>query len=173
MVLGPRSCNSHNKKKGKKVRALVVLKKSDKNEKFDPFPKDYILRAKERLKDADSALRRKSYPEVIRYSQEATEISLKACLRLVGIEYPKVHDVGDVLVSVKDRYPLWFEREITSFAKLSRSLAEKRSAALYGLEVSGKAPGEIFNDQAEAAEVLKEAKKLHRFCTRLITKNKA
>jgi HEPN domain-containing protein len=142
------------------------------NDRINSFAKDYILRAKERLTNASSALRRKSYPEVIRYSQEATELSLKASLRIIGIEYPKVHDVSDVLISSKDRFPHWFEKEIPNLAKFSRSLAEKRSAAMYGVEVSGKPPGEIFNDPLEAHQVLNEARKLHRLCSKLISKEK-
>jgi len=68
------------------------------------FARDYLARAKERIMDASSALSRKSYPEVIRYSQEATELSLKASLRFVGVEYPKVHDVGDVLTERREKW---------------------------------------------------------------------
>lgn len=47
--------------------------------------------------DAESALKRGDYPETMRYSQEAVEMSLKAVLRVMAIEYPKVHDVGDIV----------------------------------------------------------------------------
>ncbi|MDV3243564.1 MAG: HEPN domain-containing protein [Nitrososphaerales archaeon] len=135
---------------------------------IDRFAKDYLLRAKERLLDAASALKRKSYPEVIRYSQEATELSLKASLRMIGVEYPKVHDVGDVLISCRDRFPKWFADEVPRLARFSRLMAEKRSAALYGVEAAGKAPGEIFNDPDEAEEALAEAGRVHELCSKLV-----
>lgn len=135
---------------------------------IDAFAKDYLLRANERLIDAAAALRRRSYPEVIRYSQEATELSLKAALRMIGVEYPKVHDVSDVLISCRDRFQVWFADEVPELAKFSKIMAEKRSAALYGIEASGKTPGEIFNDRSEAEEALNEAKRVRVLCSKLI-----
>ena len=132
------------------------------------FARDYLARAKERIMDASSALSRKSYPEVIRYSQEATELSLKASLRFVGVEYPKVHDVGDVLTACREKFPPWFASEVPAMSKFSRVMAEKRSAALYGVEASGKTPGEIFNDPEEAEEALKEARRIHELSRRMI-----
>ena len=66
--------------------------------RMDRLALDYLRRARSRLIDARSALERGDYPESVRYSQEAVELSLKAVLRILGIEYPKVHDVGDVLM---------------------------------------------------------------------------
>jgi HEPN domain-containing protein len=34
-----------------------------------------------------------NYPYTVRLSQECVELSLKAVLKAVGIEYPKIHDV--------------------------------------------------------------------------------
>lgn len=65
----------------------------------------YLRRANSRLIDANSTLGRESYPDVVRYSQETVEMSLKAVLRAVGVEYPKDHEVSPVLVSSKDRLP--------------------------------------------------------------------
>jgi len=50
------------------------------------FARDYLKRGEERTRAAGEALRRRSFPEVIRFSQESTELSLKAALRLKGIE---------------------------------------------------------------------------------------
>ena len=130
------------------------------------FAKDYLKRAEERVRAAEDALRRSSFPEVIRFSQEATELSLKAALRMNGIEYPKVHDVGDVLVINRRRFPKWFEEKVDWMAKFSAEMAERRSLALYGVEASGKSPGEIFNDPAEAKEALGGARLVLRLCSR-------
>jgi HEPN domain-containing protein len=105
---------------------------------------------------------------VIRFSQEATELLLKAALRLVGIEYPKVHDVGDVLLLNAERFPAKFEARIPQMAEFSREMASKRSLAMYGVEASGKTPAQIFDDPGEAAEALKNAKEVLTFCLELL-----
>jgi len=56
--------------------------------------KAYLRQARERLRHANEALEGGNYPYVVRQSQEAVELSLKAALRLVGVEPPKWHDVG-------------------------------------------------------------------------------
>lgn len=71
------------------------------------------------------------------------ELSLKAVLRLKGIEYPKHHDVGEVLVRVKEMYPKWFSDHVNKLADISRRLAEKREASMYGFEEAGLTPGEL------------------------------
>jgi HEPN domain-containing protein len=117
---------------------------------------------------AEDALERGSLPEVIRFSQEATELSLKAALRLVGIEYPKVHDVGDVLLLCAERFPAKFEARIPEMAEFSKEMASKRSLAMYGVEASGKTPGQIFDDPGEAGEALKNAKGILASCSELL-----
>ena len=114
---------------------------------------DYLRRARSRIIDAETAIRRGDYPEVVRYSQEAVELSLKACLRLVGIEYPKVHHVGDMLKLNRDRFPEWFRGLIDEMDKASTELALKRAPSMYGLELAGKGPGEPF-DIEEATKSL-------------------
>ena len=54
---------------------------------------------------ASEALNRGNYPYVIRQSQEAVELALKASLRLVGVEPPKWHDVGPVLKRERNTVP--------------------------------------------------------------------
>jgi len=100
-------------------------------------------------------------------SRTAARVGLPG-FRFVGVEYPKVHDVGDVLTACREKFPAWFASEIPAMSKFSRVMAEKRSAALYGVEASGKTPGEIFNDPEEAEEALKEARRIHELCRRMI-----
>ncbi len=120
--------------------------------KTDKMALDYLNRARSRLIDAESAFKRGDYPETVRYSQEAVELSLKSVLRIIGVEYPKVHDVGDIIYIYKDKYPKWFRKELDYIRKVSRESALKRAPAMYGLELSGKTPSELFNtDDAEDA----------------------
>ncbi len=65
----------------------------------------YIEEARRRIRTAEQALSEKAYAYCIRQCQEAVELLLKAALRLVGIELPKWHDVGPVLVRFQDRFP--------------------------------------------------------------------
>ena len=102
----------------------------------------------------------------MRYSQELVELSLKASLRMVGVEYPKVHDVGKVLKAERRRFPPSFSDRIERLADVSKELAENRAAAMYGVEAQGKGAGEIFGKEegeaslAEAREVLERAQAL-------------
>lgn len=89
--------------------------------------RDYLRRAKSRLIDAGPALNRGDCPETVRYSQECVELSLKACLGTVGVEYPKVHDVGDILKACSNRFPEWMKEHLDEISCISRDLAEKRS----------------------------------------------
>ncbi|MCX8169347.1 MAG: HEPN domain-containing protein [Candidatus Methanomethylicia archaeon] len=125
--------------------------------------KDYLERAKNRILDASSAMSRGAYPEVVRYSQECVELSLKAILRIVGVEYPKVHDVGDVVDLYRDKFPEWLHKHIEKFRFISTDLAQKRGPSLYGLERLGKPPSEIF-DEEDAREALDNAKYVYEYC---------
>ncbi|MEM3786350.1 MAG: HEPN domain-containing protein [Nitrososphaeria archaeon] len=118
---------------------------------------DYFNRAKIRVKSAELAYSEKSYPDVVRYSQECVELSLKAALRSVGVEYPKEHDMSRILKAVKDRFPEWFRREVEKIGEISRELADKRSPSLYGIESLGKTAAEIF-DVKDAEKALSDAK---------------
>ena len=114
----------------------------------------YIRQAKERLKHAKEALNERNYPYVIRQSQEAVELSLKACLRIVGIEPPKFHDVSPILKKNSFLFPEWFRQKIDKMASISRSLRRERETAMYGDEELLLPPDEIytFEDAKEAFE---------------------
>ena len=129
----------------------------------DLLARDYLERARNRLIDASSALKRGAFPEVVRYSQECVELCLKAVLRIVGIEYPKVHDVGDVLEINADKFPKWFRINIPKLRRISAELAQKRGPSLYGIERLGKPPSEIFGRE-DAEDSLKKARFVYTLC---------
>ena len=87
--------------------------------------KAYLSQAEARLKDAKEALADGIYPYAVRLSRKCVEKSLKAVLKAVGIEYPKVHDVSDVLVDVKERFPEWFRAELQFLCQSSKALARR------------------------------------------------
>jgi HEPN domain-containing protein len=128
---------------------------------------DYLRRAEVRVESAKNALTTRDYPDVIRFSQEGVELSLKAALRAFGVEYAKEHDVSEVLRSVSKRFPLWFRQELDYFANVSADLASKRAVAMYGLELEGKGPSQIFGED-DASRAFEDAKKVLRAVKRLV-----
>lgn len=105
---------------------------------------DLMARAKNRLRDAERSGKEGRYPEAVRYSQECSELALKGCLRLLGIEYPKSHDVGNVLIRYRERFPIWFRTSIDEIAGFSHDLFAVRGLAMYGDEDSGTPAGVMF-----------------------------
>lgn len=139
--------------------------------KLTRLAEDYFRRATVRVKSAELAYSEKSYPDVVRYSQECVELSLKAALRAVGVEYPKEHDMSRILKAVKDRFPEWFRRETEKIGDISRELADKRSPSLYGIETLGKTAADIFGKE-DSEKALSDAKYILNIVSRLLTELK-
>ena len=127
----------------------------------------YLRQAEARLKDAKEALAEGNYPYAVRLSQECVEMSLKAVLKAVGIEYPKVHDVSDVLVDVKERFPDWFRAELQFLCQSSKALAKKREISLYGGEEAFLSPEEVIS-KADAEDAVRRADKTYGLCKRFV-----
>lgn len=105
----------------------------------------YLRQSEERQKHAKEALDNGSYAFVIRQSQEAVELALKASLRIVGIEPPKFHDVGPIMRRNLTSYPEWFRKEIDRMASLSRMLRREREPSMYGDEELDLTPDELYS----------------------------
>lgn len=95
---------------------------------------DYIKRAKVRLEAVELLLRRQSYADVVREAQEVVELALKSLLRKFGIQPPRIHDVSQVLLDEKSRFPGGLQKDLTQLAKISKSLRRDRELAFYGTE---------------------------------------
>lgn len=63
----------------------------------------YLLKALVRLEVLELFLSRGAFSDVVREAQEAVELLLKAILRQVGVEPPKWHDVGELLIASGNR----------------------------------------------------------------------
>jgi len=127
----------------------------------------YLRQAQARLDNARNALKNKNYPYTVRLSQECVELCLKAVLKAVGIEYPKIHDVSDVLMEVKPRFPAWFQSEMNFMAESSKILVKKREPSLYGGEEAFLSPDEVIN-RADAKDALERAEKTFELCHKLL-----
>ncbi|HWK12740.1 MAG TPA: HEPN domain-containing protein [Vicinamibacterales bacterium] len=95
---------------------------------------DYIRRAGARLKALDVLFEAESWADVVREAQEIVELSLKALLRNAGVDPPRLHDVGDVLLTERDRLPEGIRPPLERLATISRTLRRDRELAFYGAE---------------------------------------
>jgi HEPN domain-containing protein len=130
--------------------------------------KSYLRQAKARLKDAKEAFLESNYPYAVRLSQECVELSLKAVLKAVGIEYPKIHDVSDIMAEVENRFPNWFRTEMEFLRESSKILVKKRELSLYGGEEAFLTPNEVIN-RKDARDATTRAEKTYGLCEKLIT----
>jgi len=121
--------------------------------------RSYLRQAMERVRHAEEALTNGNYPYVVRQCQEAVELTLKAALRIVGIEPPKWHDVGPVLRREQGKFPVWFQEHIDELISISRSLRKERELAMYGDEESGVPPEELYT-RVDAEYALSNARKV-------------
>lgn len=92
----------------------------------------YLEKAQKRLRVLDVLLEEKAYSDVVREAQEVVELALKAMLRLVGVDPPKQHDVGGLLVDHGSRFPDDVRPELPVLAATSKWLRKEREFAFYG-----------------------------------------
>ena len=92
----------------------------------------YLRKAMARLKLLPILLDEQDYSDVIRESQEIVELALKGMLRQVGIEPPKWHDVGGLLLEHRERFSPETAAQIESLAAISKWLRKERELAFYG-----------------------------------------
>lgn len=88
--------------------------------------------AREFLPEMHRAFERGSWNVVVRRSQEIVELSLKAVLKMMAIEYPKEHDVGDVFVETCiARGAGLTSDELDDVRQISARLARERQPSFY------------------------------------------
>lgn len=92
----------------------------------------YLRKAVDRIDILDLLLGKAAYSDVVRESQEIVELCLKGMLRCVGIEPPKVHDVGALLIEHRGKFRLFSQEEIEKLAAISKRLRKERELAFYG-----------------------------------------
>ena len=130
-----------------------------------------LAQASQRLETARRVSRKKKGGKAytIRSSQECSELALKAALRFVGVDYPKRHDVGRVLIEMHARFPSWFE--LGEIAEESTWLAERSERAMYGSESEDQGPESLFSKE-EALTALKYARHIYGNSKRLVRTKK-
>jgi HEPN domain-containing protein len=96
--------------------------------------RDYLRRSEARLRALDTLFDQESWADVVREAQQIVELTLKALLRSVGIEPPRIHDVADVLLAEQNSLPEPLANGVTQLADASRGLRRDRELAFYGAE---------------------------------------
>jgi len=127
----------------------------------------YIHQAGARLQDAVDAHREKNHPYAVRLSQECVELSLKAVLRGVGLEYPRTHEISYILTQEKERFPEWFRAEVEYMERSSKLLFAKREPSLHGDESSILSPDEVMSS-GDAEDATKRANRVFGLCSKLV-----
>ena len=77
-------------------------------------------------------VQRQAFSDVVRESQEIVELALKGMLRAVGIDPPKWHDVGDLLMQYGERFPQVERERLVDLAAASKLLRKEREFSFYG-----------------------------------------
>lgn len=92
----------------------------------------YIKKATDRLDILDLLLKKAAYSDVMREAQEIVELATKGMLRAMGIEPPKFHDVGDLLLEHTDKYPGDISKHAEKIASFSKRLRKERELSFCG-----------------------------------------
>lgn len=135
--------------------------------RFIRVARSYLRQAKARLEDAEDAIKEANHPYAVRLSQECVELSLKAVLKAVGIEYPKIHEVSDIFPEIIDRFPDWFKTEVDFLRESSKLLFKKREPSLYGDDGALLSPNEVMSKD-DAEDATNRAEKAYGLCEKLI-----
>jgi HEPN domain-containing protein len=92
----------------------------------------YFRKCTDRMAALEVLRQREAFSDVVRESQEVVELALKGILRAGGIDPPKWHDVGDLLLEHADRFPVLGPAALQELAAASKSLRKEREFSFYG-----------------------------------------
>lgn len=126
-----------------------------------------LRRAELILEEAQSLESKGAWNLVVRRAQEVVELALKGALLWAGLEVPWVHDMGAFLRRHRNRFPVWFGRQIPRLASISRAMGVERERSFYGDEESG-LPPEMLYGEDDAAEALERAALVLDVCRQLL-----
>jgi len=100
---------------------------------FGQLGESYIKKATDRFEILKVLLKKGAYSDVVRETQEMVELAMKGMLRIVGVEPPKIHDVGDLLLEHADKFgEILGTDELKKAAGISKALRKERELAFYG-----------------------------------------
>jgi HEPN domain-containing protein len=94
--------------------------------------KSYMIKAVNRLDILDILFQKKGYSDVVREAQEIVELAQKAMLRQIGIDPPKWHDVGMIILEHREKFPDDVRGSLEELSKISKWLRTERELSFYG-----------------------------------------
>jgi HEPN domain-containing protein len=94
--------------------------------------RSYLAKASVRLEMLHFLAQRQAWSDVVREAQELVELALKGLLRQAGIDPPKWHDVGPVLLEQAALFPSDLQVQFPEPARISKRLRREREFAFYG-----------------------------------------
>ncbi|MEA3275991.1 MAG: HEPN domain-containing protein [Pseudomonadota bacterium] len=92
----------------------------------------YLNKARNRVRVLEVLMEQDAWSDVVREAQELVELALKGVLRQLGIDPPKWHDVGPVLVEHQEKLPKSVRNQVDRLADISRWLRKEREFSFYG-----------------------------------------
>ena len=97
---------------------------------------------------------------VVRRAQEVVELSLKGILKIMGIDFPKVHNVAPLFVNLLREKGIELGKKVYErILSISLLLAKDRAPAFYGEKVYSREEAEIAQKGAkEIVESINEIK---------------
>lgn len=98
----------------------------------ESLARSYLTKARARLKALAVLRDEGDHSDVVREAQELVELALKGVLRAVGIEPPKFHDVGGLLLEHRAKFSPEVGGRLDRAAEISRRLRRERELAFYG-----------------------------------------
>jgi HEPN domain-containing protein len=120
-------------------------------QELDKLTQSYFRTFTVRVEVLPEYLKRKSYSDVIRESQEALELFLKALLRSMGWSPSFSHDPGQELSELKKNIPVEFKEIEDGLIEWSKKLRRERELSYYGAQDF--IPSEEYSEK-EAKEAL-------------------
>lgn len=92
----------------------------------------YLRKCHDRLAALDVLVQRAAFSDVVRESQEIVELALKGLLRAIGVDPPKLHDVGPLLLAHASRLRPLPAEHLAQLAQASQILRQERETSFYG-----------------------------------------
>ena len=83
-------------------------------------------------RDLKIAVDEANYNLAVRRAQEVVELAIKGCLRILSIDFPKVHDAGYVFMKEVGEKLDFQEGSLKEIERISKWLAEARAPSFYG-----------------------------------------
>lgn len=94
--------------------------------------RSYLAKARARLEALAVLRNHEAHSDVVREAQELVELALKGMLRAVGVEPPKIHDVGPLLIEHTALFVPDARPDLQRAATISKRLRRDRELSFYG-----------------------------------------